>query len=195
MILGSPPSFFTALRIAARSTTNGTPVKSWRTIRATTNGISSLAGFLAFHFASVSTSFRRTFSPSQLRSTDSSTIRMLTGNREIVPTPCSSNAGSEYRNPSRPFPASNFFNVLNSSFISPFCHPERMRRISHRVLGSHNLVCVIQASTVRFLALLGMTNSFQLSQFRFDLFEVRQLLRVVVALGVLDHAVLIHDER
>ncbi len=52
-------------------------------------------GDFAFQFASVSTSLRRTFFPSQLRSTDSSTIRMLTGNREIFPMPCSSSAGSE----------------------------------------------------------------------------------------------------
>ena len=36
-----------------------------------------------------------TFLPSQLRSTDSSTMRMLTGSREIGPTPCFSSAGSE----------------------------------------------------------------------------------------------------
>ena len=96
MIFGSPPSRFTALRIAARSTSSGTPVKSCRTMRATTNGISSFAGFFAFQFASVSTSLRRTFLPSQLRSTDSSTMRMLTGRREIGPTPCFSSAGSEW---------------------------------------------------------------------------------------------------
>jgi hypothetical protein len=116
MIFGSPPSRLTTLRIAARSTISGTPVKSCKTIRATTNGISSFAGRFAFQFASASTSLRRTFFSSQFRSTDSSTIRMLTGNREILPTPCFSNAGNEYRNPSRPLPASNFCSVLNASF-------------------------------------------------------------------------------
>ena len=29
---------------------------------------------------------------------------MLTGNREIGPMPCSSSAGNEWRNPSRPLP-------------------------------------------------------------------------------------------
>ena len=95
MIFGSLPNRLTALRIAARSTTSGTPVKSCKTIRATTNGISAFAGDFAFQFASVSTSLCRTFFPSQFRSTDSSTIRMLTGNREILPTPRSSSAGSE----------------------------------------------------------------------------------------------------
>ena len=118
MILGSPPSRFTALRMAARSTTSGTPVKSCKTIRATTKGISSFAGFVAFQFASVSTSFRRTFLPSQFRRTDSSTMRMLTGSRETGPTPCFSKAGSEWKNPMRPLPASNSCKVLNSSFIS-----------------------------------------------------------------------------
>src|SRR6266446_6394354 len=117
MIFGSRPSRATALRIAARSTISGTPVKSCNTIRATTNGISAFAGAFAFQFASVSTSLRRTFFPSQLRSTDSRTIRMLTGNREIFPIPCSSSAGSEKRNPSRSLPASNFLSVLNSSCI------------------------------------------------------------------------------
>jgi len=117
MIFGSPPSRLTALRMAARSTTSGTPVKSCKTIRATTNGISSFAGALAFQFASVSTSLRRTFLPSQLRNTDSSTIRMLTGNRETLPMPCSSSAGSECKTPSRPLPASNVLSVLNSSVM------------------------------------------------------------------------------
>src|ERR1700736_875124 len=181
MIFGSPPSLFTALRIAARSTTSGTPVKSWRTIRATTNGISSLAGFFAFHFASVSTSLRRTFFPSQLRSTDSSTIRMLTGSREILPTPCSSRTGNECRNPSRPFPASNFVSVFNSSFMIS-------RTTSTKDTKEHKLSmrrcdrCVLCAS------------SFQLRQFRFNFVEVRQLFRVIIALGVLNDAALIDDK-
>ena len=39
--------------------------------------------------------FAPDFLPSQLRSTDSRTMRMLTGKREIGPMPCSSSAGSE----------------------------------------------------------------------------------------------------
>src|ERR1041385_6660538 len=113
-MLGSPPSRWTALRIAARSTTSGTPVKSCRTMRATTKGISSFAGDFAFQLASVSTSLRPTFFPSQFRRTDSKTMRMLTGKRETGPTPCSSSAGRKCRNDSCPFPASNFFSVLNS---------------------------------------------------------------------------------
>src|SRR5271166_1189044 len=50
-------------------------------MRATTKGISSCAGVLAFHAAKVLTSFSATFFPSQLRSTDSSTMRILTGKR------------------------------------------------------------------------------------------------------------------
>src|SRR5215468_9060691 len=41
------------------------------------------------------TSSSLTFWPSQLRSTDSSTMRTLTGNFEIGPTPCFSSSGSE----------------------------------------------------------------------------------------------------
>src|SRR6266480_3345787 len=117
MIFGSLPSRCTALRIAARSTISGTPVKSCKTMRATTNGISSFAGDFAFHFASASTSLRRTFFPSQLRNTDSRTIRMLIGNRETLPISCSSRAGNEKRSPSRPLPASNVLSVLNSSVM------------------------------------------------------------------------------
>src|SRR5258707_7156931 len=157
MIFGSFPSRCTALRIAARSTISGTPVKSCKTMRATTNGISSFAGDFAFHFASASTSLRRTFFPSQLRNTDSRTIRMLTGNRETLPISCSSRAGNEKRSPSRPLPASNVLSVLNSSV---------MQRLS-----------------------------FQLRQLRFDLVEIWQLPRVVIALGELDHHVLVDDER
>lgn len=43
---GSPPRFFIASRIAARSTTQGTPVKSWRTTRPGMKGISTLLTFL-----------------------------------------------------------------------------------------------------------------------------------------------------
>ncbi len=40
---GSPPSRFIALRMAARSTTAGTPVKSWSTTRAGLKGTSIAA--------------------------------------------------------------------------------------------------------------------------------------------------------
>ena len=40
IFFGSPPSFFIASRIAARSTTAGTPVKSCRSTRAGVNAIS-----------------------------------------------------------------------------------------------------------------------------------------------------------
>src|ERR1051325_9871667 len=180
MILGSRPRRFTALRIAARSTTSGTPVKSCKTIRATTNGISSFAGCFAFHFASVSTSFRRAFFPSQFRKTDSNTIRMLTGNREIFPIPCSSKAGSEYKNPSCPAPAWNFVSVLNSSFMN-----SRAKDRKAAELRSRRFRCEVCALCV---------SSFQFRQLCFDLVEIRQLFGVVVALGILNHAVLVDDE-
>ncbi len=46
MCFASPPSAFIASRIAARSTTQGTPVKSWRTTRPGMKGISTLLTFL-----------------------------------------------------------------------------------------------------------------------------------------------------
>src|ERR1043166_6420185 len=183
MIFGSPPTFFPALRIAARSTTSGTPVKSCKTMRATTNGISSFAGLFAFPFASASPSLRRAFFPSQLRKTDSSTIRILTGSREIFPISCSSNAGNEYSQPSSPLPASNFFSVLNSSVI-----PNEAKR-NRGIPWQYPRCC----SGVSRLRSTGQW-SFQLREFRFDLIEVRQLAGVVIAFGVLDQAVLIDDE-
>src|SRR5262245_8079460 len=149
-------------------------------MRATTNGISAFAGDFAFHLASASTSLRRTFSPSQLRSTDSSTIRMLTGNREIFPIPCSSRAGKKKKNPSRPLPASNFLSVLNSSFSMSHTKSRRPRR--------H------YSSKVNLASVVAVVRSFQFSQRRFDLLKIWHLPRVVVTLCVLDYAVLIHDE-
>ena len=92
---GSFPAAATALRMAAKSTSSGTPVKSWSTMRATTKGISSAAGLFACQAASILTSCSRTLRPSQLRSTDSKTMRMLTGNLEIGPSPADSRRGNE----------------------------------------------------------------------------------------------------
>src|SRR5215813_4805810 len=186
MIFGSRPSRCTALRIAARSTISGTPVKSCKTIRATTNGISAFAGDFAFQFASASTSLRRTFFPSQLRSTDSSTIRMLTGNREILPTSCSSSAGNEKKSPSRPLPASNVLSVLNSSV---------MQWLSCRAKARH-LWLLSSEGVERFLdSARNDKGSFQLRQLRSDLLKIWQLPRVVIALGILNDAISINDER
>src|SRR6266576_5386597 len=186
MIFGSLPSRCTALRIAARSTISGTPVKSCKTMRATTNWISSFAVDFAFHFASASTSLRRTFLPSQLRNTDSRTIRMLTGNRETLPISCSSRAGNEKRSPSRPLPASNVLSALNSSF---------MQLLSCRAKSSH-LSPLSSEDIQRFLdSARNDRGSFQLRQLRFDLLEIWQLSRVVIALRVLNHSISIDDER
>ena len=54
--------------------------------------VRSLVGF---QLASSRTCSSVTFLPSQLRSTDSSTMRMETGSREILPMPAASSAGSE----------------------------------------------------------------------------------------------------
>ena len=48
---GSPPARFIAERMAAKSTTAGTPVKSWRMTRAGLKGSSTASGFGAFHAA------------------------------------------------------------------------------------------------------------------------------------------------
>jgi hypothetical protein len=64
-------------------------------MRATTNGISSVRGACAFQLASWRTCSSVTFLPSQLRSTDSSTMRIDIGKREILPMPAFCSAGSE----------------------------------------------------------------------------------------------------
>ena len=94
MIFGFLPSFTTAERIAARSTSSGTPVKSCSTMRATTKGISSVRGAFAFQPARSRMAGSATRLPSQLRSSDSSTRRIETGRRETLKPACSS-AGSE----------------------------------------------------------------------------------------------------
>ena len=91
----SCPSRATAERIAARSTSSGTPVKSCNTMRATTNGISSVRSAFGFQLASARTAASVTLLPSQLRSTDSSTSRMETGSLETGPSPALSSCGSE----------------------------------------------------------------------------------------------------
>ena len=85
MIFGFLPSRATAERIAARSTSSGTPVKSCSTMRATTNGISSVRRAFGFQLASARTFCSVTRLPSQLRRTDSRTRRMETGSLDTGP--------------------------------------------------------------------------------------------------------------
>jgi hypothetical protein len=86
MSAGSPPSFFMASRIAARSTTQGTPVKSCSTTRPGMKGISSFTGLLAFHPASPDTSSAVTTNPSRCRSMLSSSTLIEYGRRSMFPT-------------------------------------------------------------------------------------------------------------
>src|SRR5450830_1122810 len=99
MFFGFLPSLLATLRIAARSASSGTPVKSCSTTRATTKGISSVRSAVAPQLATCFTCSSVTFLPSQLRSTDSSTTRIDTGRREILAPRACSSAGSEYSLP------------------------------------------------------------------------------------------------
>ena len=81
MVFGFLPMSAATLRMAARSASSGTPVKSCSTTRATTNGISSVRAAAGFQCASSDTCSAVTFLPSQLRSTLSSTMRSDTGRR------------------------------------------------------------------------------------------------------------------
>ena len=54
--MGSPPSSCIAVRIAAKSTTAGTPVKSYRSTRAGLNGISTSSSEVCFQLRMVSMS-------------------------------------------------------------------------------------------------------------------------------------------
>mmetsp|Transcript_6772 Transcript_6772/g.12870 ORF Transcript_6772/g.12870 Transcript_6772/m.12870 type:complete len:216 (+) Transcript_6772:2433-3080(+) len=67
MSVGSPPRHVMASRIAARSTTQGTPVKSCSSTRAGLKGISICWGQVSCQFKMFSTSLRSTWNSSQLR--------------------------------------------------------------------------------------------------------------------------------
>ena len=73
---GSPPSDFMASRMAARSTTHGTPVKSCMSTRAGVNAISTFGSAFGCHMASASMSAFRTarLTPSLRRRFSSSTL-------------------------------------------------------------------------------------------------------------------------
>src|SRR3989344_3914982 len=95
MRLGFLPRPSATLRMAARSASRGTPVKSCSTTRATTKGISSVRMAWGCQLASWATCSGVTFWPSQLRSTDSSTMRTETGRRLTLGWRWAS-AGSEW---------------------------------------------------------------------------------------------------
>ena len=101
IVFGLRPMVAATLRIAARSASSGTPVKSCSTTRATTNGISLTRSASGFQFASSATCSGVTFLPSQLRSTDSSTIRIETGRRATFGN-CLASSGREKNWPSLP---------------------------------------------------------------------------------------------
>ena len=81
ILFGSPPIVLIASRIAARSTTAGTPVKSCMITRAGVNAISFDGSSVAFQVASASMSAARIDSPSSLRSRFSSRILSENGSR------------------------------------------------------------------------------------------------------------------
>src|SRR5687767_903392 len=81
---GAPPSLTIASRMAARSTTAGTPVKSWSSTRLVRNAISCSAWPRTFHRASASMSDRLTNASSSLRSRFSRRMRNVTGSRSTV---------------------------------------------------------------------------------------------------------------
>ena len=89
---GSPPRSAIASRIAARSTTQGTPVKSCRTTRAGVNAISFDGSALWSQEASASTSSLRTPTPSSLRSRFSSRTFSENGRRATSNFDCSASS-------------------------------------------------------------------------------------------------------
>ena len=81
MLAAEPPSLTTASRMAARSTTQGTPVKSCSTTRAGMKAISVSGSFLASHWATASIEDLVTDTPSSQRSRFSSRIFIEYGRR------------------------------------------------------------------------------------------------------------------
>ena len=86
---GSPPRSAIASRIAARSTTAGTPVKSCMTTRAGVNAISFEGSAEWSQEAIASTSCARTATPSSLRSRFSSSTFSENGSRATSNFDCS----------------------------------------------------------------------------------------------------------
>ncbi len=80
-----------ASRMAARSTTAGTPVRSWRMTRAGVNWISVAGSARGSHWASAVTWSAVTWRPSSLRSRFSSRIFRLNGR-----LPASGTASNRY---------------------------------------------------------------------------------------------------
>ena len=78
---GSPPSSATASRIVARSTTQGTPVKSCITTRAGVNWISSLGSAAGSQEPSARIWASVTLAPSSVRSRFSSRTLWVNGSR------------------------------------------------------------------------------------------------------------------
>src|SRR3954451_13940799 len=87
-------------------------------------GISSVRLACGCHCASALTFASETRFPSQLRRTDSNTIRIETGSREIRPNPAFSSAGREKNEPCLPFPKSNVCRVPENLFpvIKVYAH-------------------------------------------------------------------------
>ncbi len=81
ILLGSPPMRLIASRMAARSTTAGTPVKSCNSTRAGRNAISRSGVAFGLYSRSASMSSRRTVRPSSLRNRFSSRMRSENGMR------------------------------------------------------------------------------------------------------------------
>src|SRR5262249_48136693 len=84
-----PPARFIAARIAARSTTHGTPVKSCKMTRAGLKGSSPVEVLVGFQPASRVTSSTRTSNSSRLRKQLSSSTLMEKGILSKSPSPCS----------------------------------------------------------------------------------------------------------
>ncbi len=120
IFFGSAPSRFTAARIEARSTTAGTPVKSWRMTRAGMNGSSTSFGAGAFQAPRFFTSSAVTTSPSTLRRTASSSTLIENGRRASPgATPAFSRMSSRWI-AARPKPVSRVERAPNASVFMVF---------------------------------------------------------------------------
>ena len=93
IFFGSPPSIFMASRMAARSTTAGTPVKSCISTRAGRKAISRSEVLVLSHCATAWMSSLVTERPSSLRSRFSSSTFIEKGSREMPLRPFFSAVG------------------------------------------------------------------------------------------------------
>ena len=139
-LLGSPPRRTMPSRMAARSTTHGTPVKSCSRTRAGMNEISRCAALLTSHLARASMSAVLTNRPSSFRSRFSRRIFSEYGRRDTSGNPAAASAGRLYTWIGRPAIGSawrvpKLFTVGMNQSLKTFIVPHGIAALAARAVA------------------------------------------------------------